>query len=459
MRKTKNKSELPVTLDPVAGNGLLDRRLFLKKGLTFTAFTATTAAVPSIIAEASSGDSENRAEIEPVRPPWMRQPGESFSPYGVPSPHEDKVIRLASANSVLQGNGASWSPLHQLEGTITPNGLHYERHHNGVPQIDPKHHKLLIHGLVEKELFFSINDLMRYPRRSQTCFIECGGNSNSSWNKNASKSPVGYSHGLVSCSNWAGIPLSTLLNEVGVKKNAKWLIAEGADAFAMNMSVPLEKAMDDGLLALFQNGERLRPENGYPMRLLLPGWEGVLNVKWVRRIELSDQPVMARNETSKYTELLPSGKSRMFTLEMEAKSVITSPVSGTSIPEPGLFQITGLAWSGRGKVKKVEVSADNGETWAVAALDGPVISKAFTRFRMPWRWDGKPAHLKSRVTDETGYVQPERDELVSNRGRHGYFHYNAIVTLAVEDDGFVRHVYKAEADKSNSGSIDIDADW
>jgi len=458
MSKSKTKSKLSVSLEPVAGNGLLDRRLFLQKGLSFTAFTAVAAAAPSVIAEAAEG-SDKPTEIDPVRPPWMRQPGQPFSPYGVPSPHEDRVMRLPSTNSVLQGNGASWSPLHQLEGSITPNGLHYERHHNGVPQIDPKHHKLLIHGLVEKELFFTMDDLMRYPRRSQTCFVECGGNSNSSWNKNATKSPVGYSHGLVSCSNWAGIPISTLLNEAGVQKEAKWLIAEGADAFAMNMSIPLEKAMDDAMLALYQNGERLRPENGYPMRLLLPGWEGVLNVKWVRRIELSDQPVMARNETSKYTELLPSGKSRIFTLEMDAKSLITSPVSGTSIPEPGLFQITGLAWSGRGKVRIVEVSADNGETWAEAVLDGPVIPKAFTRFRMPWKWNGKPAHLKSRVTDETGYVQPEREELVANRGRHGYFHYNAIVTLAVEDDGFVRHVYKAENDKEDSDNLGLDADW
>ncbi|MCH8079157.1 MAG: sulfite dehydrogenase [Proteobacteria bacterium] len=458
MSKIKNRNKLLNSLKPIAGNGLLDRRLFLQKGLTFTALTAAATAIPSVIAKAS-GRPEKRAEIDLIRPPWMRQPGKPFSSYGVPSPYEDKVVRLPSANPVLQGNGASWSPLHQLEGTITPNGLHFERHHNGVPQIDPEHHKLLIHGMVEKESFFTIDALMRYPHRSQTCFVECGGNSNSSWNKNASKSPVGYSHGLVSCSNWAGVPLSTLLSEVGVKKKARWLIAEGADAFAMNMSIPLEKAMDDAMLALFQNGERLRPENGYPIRLLVPGWEGVLNVKWVRRIELSDQPVMARNETSKYTELLPSGKSRIFTLEMHAKSLITSPVSSTFIPEPGLFQISGLAWSGRGKVKKVEVSADNGETWAQAALDGPILPKAFTRFRMPWRWDGKPAYLKSRVTDETGYVQPERDELVANRGRHGYFHYNAIMTLAVEDDGFVTHVYRAEEDNQDPGSLGIDADW
>lgn len=458
MHNIKSKNKRVASLVPVAGNGLLDRRLFLQKGLTFTAFTAAAVVAPSVIAEMPS-DVANPIEIDPVRPPWMRQSGKPFSAYGVPSPYEDKVMRLSSANSFLPSNGASWSPLHQLEGSITPNGLHYERHHNGVPEIDPQHHKLLIHGLVEKELFFSIDDLMRYPRHSQTCFIECGGNSNSSWNKIASKSPVGSIHGLVSCSNWAGIPLSILLNEVGVKKKAKWLIAEGADSFAMNISIPLEKAMDDGMLALFQNGERLRPENGYPMRLLMPGWEGVLNVKWVRRIELSDQAVMARNETSKYTELLPSGKSRIFTLKMDAKSVITSPIASTFIPAPNLFQISGLAWSGRGRVKKVEVSADNGKSWAKAALDGPIIPKAFTRFRIPWRWDGKPAYLKSRVTDETAYVQPERAELVANRGRHGYFHYNAIMTLAIEDDGFVTHVYRAEDDNKDLDNLGLDADW
>ena len=247
MSKIKNRNKLSNFLKSVAGNGLLDRRLFLQKGLTFTALTAAATAIPSVIAKASGG-AEKRAEIDLIRPPWMRQPGKPFSSYGVPSPYEDKVVRLPSTNSVVQGNGASWSPLHQLEGTITPNGLHFERHHNGVPQIDPEHHKLLIHGMVEKESFFTLDALMRYPHRSQTCFIECGGNSNSSWNKNASKSPLGYTHGLVSCSNWAGVPLSTLLSEVGVKKKARWLIAEGADAFAMNMSIPLEKAMDDAFL-------------------------------------------------------------------------------------------------------------------------------------------------------------------------------------------------------------------
>ena len=450
MSEAPSKQSL-VSHEPVAGNGLLDRRLFLQRGIAFSAFAAATPTVFSVPL------ADDVVIPNSVKPPWMKQPGKPFSSYGLPSPHEEHVIRLISANSAILGNGASWSPLHQLEGTITPNGLHYERHHNGVPQIDPKQHKLLVHGLVDNPLFFSVDDLKRYPCRSQTCFIECGGNSNSGWNKRPSSAAVGYIHGLVSCSNWAGVPLATILSEVGVAKNAKWLIAEGADAFAMNISIPLEKAMDDTLLALYQNGERLRPENGYPLRLLVPGWEGVLNVKWLRRIEIAEHPVMARNETARYTELLPSGKARMFTLEMEAKSLITAPASGTTLPGPGLFQITGLAWSGRGKIRKVEVSADDGESWAEAALDQPVIPKAFTRFRMPWRWDGKPARLKSRVTDETGYIQPERDELVAQFGRHGYFHYNAIMTLAVEDDGFVTHVYKDQG--KATGNIGIDAGW
>lgn len=232
-----------------------------------------------------------------------------------------------------------------------------------------------------------------------------------------------------------------MLEECGLQPNAKWLIAEGADAAAMNVSIPLEKALDDALLALYQNGERLRPENGYPLRLILPGWEGVTNVKWLHRLQLAEQPAMARNETAKYTELLPSGQARQFSFVMEAKSLITRPSAGQSLPGPGLHPISGLAWSGRGAIRRVEVSADGGKTWQDAALDPPVLPKCFTRFRLPWRWDGSPAVLKSRATDETGYVQPERQTLIAERGRHGYFHYNAIVSWAVAADGSVSHVY------------------
>ncbi len=440
----------------VAGNGLLDRRLFMKKGLQFSAITSLATTIAFVSAKS---DNEGVSEINPVNLPWMQVPGAPFSTYGMPSKFEDRVVRFPTQNETVPGNGVSWTPLHLMEGTITPNGLHYERHHNGVPQIDPKKHCLLIHGLVKKDLSFSIDDLLRYPMQSRICFIECGGNSNAGWNKQPSRSEAGYFNGMASCSEWTGIPLSVLLDEVGLRKKAKWIIAEGADAFAMQMSIPIEKALDDAFLALYQNGERIRPENGYPLRLIVPGWEGVLNVKWLRRLKITNRPVMARNETSRYTELQPSGKARMFTFTIEAKSLITSPSAHMVLKEPGLYQITGLAWTGRGKIKQVDVSADGGKTWAEAELQEPVLDRSFTRFRLPWRWNGKPAVIKSRAIDETGYVQPERSELVKQRGRHGFFHYNAITLWQVDSDGFVSHIYDKDENETSDSDISIDSGW
>ncbi len=446
--------------DVVAGNGLLDRRLFLKKGITFSAI-ATVAGSTAVLAAKIDpvSSTEISEDIDPANPPWMKKPGLDFSSYGQPSPYEEEVARFPSPNRVMRGNGVSWTPLHELEGTITPNGLHYERHHNGVPQINPEQHRLLIHGLVDKPLKFKVKDLLRYPMQSKMCFIECGGNSNAGFNSQPSRAEVGYFHGLISNSEWTGIELSVLLNEAGVKPEGKWLIAEGADAFAMNISIPLEKAMDDALLALYQNGERIRPENGYPMRLVLPGWEGVTNIKWVRRLTVTDQPIMARNETSRYTELQPDGKARMFSFVMEAKSLILSPSGGMVLKQAGLYQITGLAWTGNGKIKAVEISADGGKSWAEAELQEPVLDRAFTRFRLPWLWDGKPASLKSRAIDETGYVQPERDVFIAERGRHGFFHYSAIVTWDIDDDGIVNHTYGQEDETDTGGDASIDIGW
>ncbi len=442
--------------DIVAGNGLLHRRLFLKRGLGFGVILAAGA----LSARAATDTESDNEDIDPANPPWMQQPGAEFSFYGSPSPHEADVVRYAAPNRLMRMNGASWTPLHKLEGTITPNGLHYERHHNGVPQIDPAYHRLLIHGLVKRPLKFTVEDLLRYPMQSRTCFIECAGNSNAGWNSQPSQAEVGYFHGLASNSEWTGIPLATLLDETGMDDKAKWLIAEGADAFAMHISVPLDSALDEGMLALYQNGERLRPENGYPMRLLLPGLEGVLNVKWLRRIKLTEQPIMARNETSKYTELQPSGKALQFTHTMAAKSLILSPSGGMVLKSgPGLYPITGLAWSGNGKIKTVEVSADGGDSWAEAELQQPVLAKAFTRFRIPWQWNGKPAVLKSRAIDETGYVQPEREQLIAERGRHGFYHYNAIVSYSVDKNGSVKHVFEKPPVQAEDGEISIDAGW
>ena len=423
-------------LKPVAGGGLLDRRVLLRRGLVLASATAGLGAAPA----QAQADSAATAAPLPL-PPWMRTPGQPFSGYGQPSPHEAGVARRIGANRLVAGNGVSWTPLEDLEGMLTPSGLHFERHHNGVPQIDPAQHRLLIHGLVEQPLSFGVKELLRYPMRSHIIFIECGGNSNAGWHAEAIQRPVGSVHGMVSCSEWTGVPLSVLLAEAGVDRRASWAVAEGADAVAMNVSLPLSKLQDDCIVALYQNGERLRPEHGYPMRLVAPGWEGVLNVKWLRRLQVTDRPVMARNETAKYTELQPDGSARQFTFVMDAKSLITSPSHGQRLSGPGVYEIRGLAWSGRGRIAQVEVSADGGKSWALAALQTPVLPRCQTRFRAAWKWDGKAAVLKSRATDETGYVQPERKVLIQQRGSNGYFHYNAIVAWEVDADGDVRHVY------------------
>jgi len=428
-RNKQNKEAIAVKNTPTQS-----RRQFLQKAALGGAL-AGTVSLPIMA-------NTDKLEFPDDLPKWMREPGGEFGNYGQPSKHEQEVIRWVSANPAAPGNGVSWTPLHDLQGTITPNGLHYERHHNGVPQIDPAQHTLLIDGLVDQALSFDVKSLMRYPMVSRTCFIECGGNSNSGWRSNPIQSQAGYAHGLVSNAEWTGIPLKHLLKEAGIQTTAKWVIAEGADAAALNISIPLEKLLDDALLALYQNGERLRPENGYPMRLVLPGWEGILNVKWLRQLRLTDEPIMSRDETSQYTELMPDGTARQFTFINEAKSLITSPSLGMMLPDnPGIYQISGLAWSGRGKITRVEISADGGDSWVDAELQGPILDKAFTRFSLPWHWQGEHAILQSRATDETGYVQPTRDALIENRGKHGFFHYNAIVSWEITEEGDINHVY------------------
>lgn len=421
-------------LEYAAGGGLLHRRALLQQGLVFA---TAAAALPAL----AQGESTNADPALAADPKSLTTPGAPFSAYGQPSEYERRVIRAVGANADVPGNGVSWTPLEALEGIITPNGLHFERHHNGVPSIDPKQHRLMIHGLVQRPLTFSVESLQRYPMNSQLLFLECGGNSNAGWHSEPIQRPVGSFHGMVSCSEWTGVPLSILLDEAGVDAGASWAIAEGADAGALNVSLPLAKLREDCFIALYQNGERIRPEQGYPLRLIVPGWEGIVNVKWLRRLQLTNEPAMTRDETAKYTELQPSGKARQFTYVMEAKSVITSPSAMQRLKGTGFYEIKGLAWSGHGRIQRVDVSADGGKTWAEAALQEPVLPRCLTRFRAAWNWGGGPAVLKSRAVDETGYVQPERDVLVAERGRRGYFHYNAIVAWAVDEDGAVSHVY------------------
>jgi sulfane dehydrogenase subunit SoxC len=406
------------------------RRLFLKRGLVLG---GAAALAPSLKVHAGA----DREQY----PPWMREPGQPFTNYGEPSPYEKRAIRWVSANPMAEGNGVSWTPLHDLAGMITPNPLHFERHHNGVPAIDPKRHRLQIDGLVRKPLIFSVEALLRYPRVSRLCFIECGGNSNAGWRPRPIQTRAGYFHGLVSCSEWTGVPLALLLREAGIDARAGWLVAEGADAAGISVSLPLAKAMDDVIVALYQNGERVRPENGYPMRLVVPGWEGIVNVKWLRRLKLVSEPSMSRYETSRYTDLLPNGKARQFSFQMEAKSLITYPSPGFDLPEHGLYEIRGMAWSGAGRISRVDVSVDGGVNWSVAELQGPVLPACLTRFRLPWRWSGQQAVLLSRAVDESGYVQPTRQSLLEARGEHGYYHYNAMVSWQISKEGQVRHVY------------------
>jgi sulfane dehydrogenase subunit SoxC len=423
MRKSKRPNEP----EQAAGNGLLDRRFVLTGGA-------------AAIGSATLADQAVAADALPVEP-WMKTPGSPFTAYGQPSKYASKVARTFASAPGTTGTGTSRTPHHLLDGTITPNGLHFERHHSGIPDINPDAHRLLIHGLVKRPLVFTLDALMRYPMESRIAFIECAGNGAQLYQKDPVPLGVQPLHGLMSCAEWTGVRLATLLEEAGVEPAAQWILAEGADAAGMSRSVPLAKAMDDALIAIYQNGEPVRPSNGYPMRLLLPGYEGNMNVKWLRRIKLTEGPTMTKDETSKYTILLADGKSLQFCFAQEAKSVITRPSPGLTMNAPGLYEITGLAWSGYGRIAKVEVSADGGASWAQAALQEPVLPMAVTRFRLPWRWDGGPAVLQSRTTDDSGYMQPSRSRLLADRGARGAYHFNGITSWAVAQSGEVKHVY------------------
>lgn len=361
--------------------------------------------------------------------------GRFVSELGQRAPGENpkRLIRAQVASS------SSRTPLQDLYGTITPSDLHFERHHAGIPEIVSETHELLVHGMVDRPTVFSMADLLRFPAHSRVCFIECSGNGGGIYDK--TRMPVEVTpqaiDGLLSTSEWTGVPLSTILNEVGVHSGASWILAEGSDAAVMARSVPLDKALDDALLAYGQNGEAIRPGQGYPLRLVLPGWEGNAQVKWLRRIEVSDRPTMTRDETSKYTDPLKDGTARQFSLVMDAKSIITFPAFPYVLPEVGWWEIRGLAWSGRGKVTRVEVSTDGGETWTDAPLQGPILSKSTVRFRHLWKWDGKETLLLSRATDETGYVQPTLEQLIEARGERTSYHQNHQRAWRVAEDGAV----------------------
>ena len=407
------------------------RRGFLKRAALLSA-----TAIGAVNARAASN-------LPPEVPVWNRTLGAPIlnSPYGVPSKFEANIVRRESPGLTRTPySSVAFTPLQNLFGIITPSGLHFERHHAGVPDVVPAEHRLMIHGLCKSPRIFTMDDLLRFPSVSRIHFIECGANTGMEWG-NVAVPTVQYTHGMLGCSEWTGVPLSTLLDEVGYDTaRGKFILAEGADSAALTRTIPIEFALDDVLVCYGQNGEMLRPEQGYPLRLVVPGVQGVSSGKWLRRLKIGDTPFNTREESLHYVDLMPGGIHRQYTWIQEAKSVITSPSGGMTVRDQGYHEITGLAWSGRGKVRAVDVSTDGGRNWRRAALQSPVLDKALTRFRIGWEWDGAPALLQSRVVDSTGYVQPSIRQLRAVRGTRSIYHNNAIQTWRVNASGTVDNV-------------------
>ncbi|KAA5596232.1 sulfite dehydrogenase [Blastochloris sulfoviridis] len=411
-----------------------------RRGLLGTALAAGGAITLPRGASAGPG---NPANQPPNLPDWSRTLGDGVAvrAYGKPSRHEADVIRRdVEWLTASRESSVSFTPLHELDGIITPNGLCFERHHGGIAEVDPADWRLVLHGLVDKPLMFTLDDIKRLPRTNRVYFAECAANSGMEW-RGAQLNGCQFTHGMIHNVMYTGVPLKILLEEAGLKPNAKWLLIEGGDAAAMTRSLPLAKALDDCLVAYRMNGEMLRPENGYPVRIVVPGWEANMWVKWLRRIEVGDQPWHHREETSKYTDLLENGRARRFTYVMDAKSVITSPSPQAPLKHgKGFTVLSGIAWSGRGKIARVDVSLDGGRNWRTARLDGPVLDKSMARFYVEFDWDGRELFLQSRAMDETGYVQPTKDELRKVRGLNSIYHNNGIQTWRVLPGGEVENV-------------------
>jgi sulfane dehydrogenase subunit SoxC len=404
---------------------------------------AFAAAVAGVQAQTSAGDS-NILNL-PAHTKGLGQPV-AARPYGQPSEFEKNLQRRESPGLTRVGAASvSFAPLQSLFGIITPSGLHFERHHQGWWDIDPSKHRLMINGsddsLIKRPMVFDMDEIMRLPSVSRMCFIECGANTAMEWN-NTAVPTVQYTHGMLSCSEFTGVPLITLLEMCGADlKRGKFILAEGADGSGMTRTIPLSLIQSGEVLVAYgQNGEMLRPENGYPLRLVVPGIQGVSWIKYLRRIEVGDKPYGAKDETLHYIDLLPDGTHRQYSGIQEVKSVITSPSGGQVVLQKGFHSITGLAWSGRGKVKKVDVSVDGGRNWKPARLEGPVLSKCLSRFNTAFVWDGKPVILQSRATDETGHIQPTVQALRAVRGGRSIYHNNAIQSWLLGEKGEVKNV-------------------
>ena len=414
--------------------GMFPRQSWSRRGLLLTAGAAMTAP-----ARAAPPPPPGAALYDVAPDPTKEQgrPVGLDGGYGTRSQFETAVrLVLPGANPYTV---SSLTPLAALEGNLTPSGLHYERHHAGIPTIDPARHALAVHGLVERPKRFTLADIKRMPSTTRRHFIECSGNTASEWAGPKGKT-VQTTHGLLSTSEWTGVPFSVFAKQVGLKPEGAWVLAEGADGAVMTRSLPTDKLLSHALIAYGQNGEALRPEQGYPLRLVMPGYEGNTHIKWLQSLQVSEAPFMSREETSKYTDLMADGRAWQFVFEMDAKSVITFPSGDMRLPGPGFYEIRGLAWSGRGRIAEVEVSADGGKRWTSAQFAEEPQPICTARFKLPWLWDGQAAVLMSRCRDETGYLQPTREQLVAERGLNAYYHYNGVHAWSVGTNGTIGNV-------------------
>jgi sulfane dehydrogenase subunit SoxC len=422
------------------------RRDFIRRAF---AGAAAAGAAPLVMAQAnpvpSEGGDPNILNL-PAHSKGLGQGVAANNGYGLPSQFERNVQRRQSPGLTQTTQASvSFAPLQSLFGIVTPSGLHFERHHQGWWDIDPSKHRLMLNGsdpsLMKSPKVFTMDEIMRLPSVSRFHFIECGANTAVEWG-NVAVPTVQYTHGMLSCSEFTGVPLKILFDLCGVDyKKARYVLGEGADGSSMTRTIPME-LIESGevFVAYGQNGEMLRPENGYPLRLVVPGVQGVSWVKYLRRIEVGDAPYAAKDEAVHYMDLMPGGLHRQYSNLQECKSVVTTPSGGQVLLDKGFYNISGLAWSGKGRIKKVDVSVDGGRNWRTARLEGPVQNKALTRFNLDWVWDGKPALIQSRATDDTGYVQPNYKQLRAVRGTRSIYHNNAVQTWLVQESGEVKNV-------------------
>ena len=411
-----------------------------------SAFVAATAgaAVPAVFAQGNPVPAEGGDANILTLPEHARGLGQGVATagYGTPSKFEANIQRRQSPGLTQTTQASvSFAPLQSLFGIVTPSGLHFERHHQGWWDIDPSRHRFMVNGMVKSPKVFTMDEIMRLPSVSRFHFIECGANTAAEWG-NVAVPTVQYTHGMISCSEFTGVPLITLLELAGADlKNGKFVLAEGGDGSSMTRTIPMRLILSGEVIVAYgQNGEMLRPENGYPLRLVVPGVQGVSWVKYLRRVEVGDQPYATKDEAIHYMDLQPDGTHRQYTNLQECKSVVTTPSGGQVLLDKGFYNITGLAWSGKGKIKKVDVSVDGGRNWRSARLETPVLSKALSRFNIDWVWDGRPAIIQSRATDDTGFVQPTYKQLRAVRGTRSIYHNNAIQSWLVQENGEIKNV-------------------